>query len=40
MLFIVLAEVYFFWRKGWLTAMTPSGGEKKRNGEVQPPEQK
>ena len=29
MLLIVIAEVYFFWRKGWLTAMTPSGGEKK-----------
>ncbi|MCC6149191.1 MAG: magnesium/cobalt transporter CorA [Planctomycetes bacterium] len=29
MLLIVIAEVYFFWRKGWLKAMTPSGGEKK-----------
>ncbi|KAA0217839.1 magnesium and cobalt transport protein CorA [bacterium] len=29
MLLIVLAEVYFFWRKGWLKAMTPSGGYKK-----------
>ena len=40
MLLIVLAEVYFFWRKGWLTAMTPSGGEKKKNSEPQTTEQK
>ncbi|HRJ79701.1 MAG: Cobalt/magnesium transport protein CorA [Planctomycetes bacterium] len=29
MLLIVMAEVYFFWRKGWLKAMTPSGGYTK-----------
>ena len=37
----VVAEVYFFWRKGWLTAMTPSGGEKKlSNGIPDSPEKK
>lgn len=41
MVAIVVAEVYFFWRKGWLTAMTPSGGEKKlSNGIPDSPEKK
>lgn len=37
---IVLAELYFFWRKGWLTAMTPSGGEKKNGNNAQNAEKK
>ena len=41
MVAIVVAEVYFFWRKGWLMAMTPSGGEKKlSNGIPDSPEKK
>lgn len=41
MVAIVVAEVYFFWRKGWLKAMTPSGGEKKlSNGFPDSPEKK
>ena len=32
MLLIVLAEIYFFWRKGWLTVMTPAGA----NGKAKP----
>ncbi len=41
MVAIVVAEAYFFWRKGWLTAMTPTGGEKKlENGVPKQPEQK
>ena len=42
MLLIVLAEVYFFWRKGWLTAMTPAGGngKAKPQGDNSPPQGK
>ncbi|CAG0926454.1 Cobalt/magnesium transport protein CorA [Planctomycetaceae bacterium] len=41
MLAIVLAEAYFFWRKGWLKAMTPTGGERKpENGVNKQPEKK